>query len=592
MFLIEKLLKANNLGAFYKFVNNKLSSKSGIAPLKNKDGILITDDVEKADLLNDYFQSVFTTDDGTLPPFPSRLGFDNIKISDITISPKIIEKILKKLKTNSAAGPDNLPSILFHHTASAISYPLDLLFRSLIESRSLPSEWRLSIITPKLKKGSNSDPTNYRPIALTCCCCKILETVIASDILQFLSKHNLITRDQHGFLKRHSTSTNLLESINDWTLTLSNHKSVTIAYLDFKAAFDCVSHAKLIHKLSSYGIQDNLLFWIKAFLSNRTQMVRINTSFSRICPVTSGIPQGSCLGPLLFNLFINDITDHLITPIKAKLFADDLKIYTDFSCNQNTLQYQLNQIQHWSETWQMKISHSKCNILTIGHFRDPHQYFINDNQISKADFTRDLGVTVDHELKFKIHINNIVQQANQRAAQMFRCFLSRNPTTLIRAFKIYIRPILEYASTTWSPSYIHQINLIESVQRGFTRRIPGCAHLSYHERLTVLNLQTLEHRRLLADLLMCFNIIKGNNCIEQADFFQLPSFKFSRGHHLKLSIPLAKSNTRKFFFVSRVVPIWNSLPADIVITNSTRTFKQSIAKVNFSKYLIFPSCTQ
>ena len=140
----------------------------------------------------------------------------------------------------------------------------------------------------------------------------------------------------------------------------------------------------------------------------------------------------------------------------------------------------------------MKISHSKCNtILTIGHSRDSFQYSINDNHIYKADFTRDLGVPVDHELKFKIHINNIVQQANQRAAQIFRCFLSRNPTTLIRAFKIYIRPILGYESTTWSPTYIHQISLIESVQRGFTRRIPGCAHLSYQERLTVLNLHNL-----------------------------------------------------------------------------------------------------
>ena len=271
----------------------------------------------------------------------------------------------------------------------------------MIESHSLPSEWRLSIIIPKYKKGSYSDPSNYRPIALTCCCCKILETIITSDILHFLSEHHLLTRDQHGFLKRHSTSTNLLESINDWTLTLSNHKSVTIAYLDFKSAFDCISHTKLIHKLSSYGIQDNLLFWIKAFLSNRSQMVRVNSSFSRTCPVTSGIPQGSCLGPLLFNLFINDITDHLPSSVKAKLFAHDLKIYTELShCNQNLLQLQLDLIQHWSQTWQMTISHSKCNILTIGHSRDHNKYFIDTNRIAKVEFTRDLGVTVDHELNF------------------------------------------------------------------------------------------------------------------------------------------------------------------------------------------------
>ena len=400
-----------------------------------------------------------------------------------------------------------LPSIFFHYTSSSISYPLYLLFRSLIESHSLPSEWRLSIIIPKFKKGSPSDPSNYRPIALTCCCCKILETIIASDILKFLSEHNLLTPEQHGFLKRHSTSTNLLESFNDWTLTLSNHNSVVIAYLDFKSAFDCISHTKLIHKLSSYGIKDNLLLWIRAFLSNRSQIVRVNTSLSRtICSVSSGIPQGSCLGPLLFNLFINDVTDHLSPLIKAKLFADDLKIYTELShCNQNILQLQLNLIQNWSQAWQIQISHSKCNILNLGHSPDNNQYFINNYQIAKSDLIKDLGVTVDRDFKFHAHINNIVQQANQRAAQILRSFLSCNPYTLVRAFKIYIRPILEYASTTWSPTYIRQINLIESVQRNFTRRIPGCSHMSYPQRLAFLNLQTLEHRRLIADLVKCFD---------------------------------------------------------------------------------------
>ena len=319
-------------------------------------------------------------------------------------------------------------------------------------------------------------------------------------------------------------------------------------------------------------------------------MVRINSSLSQICTVTSGVPQGSCLGPLLFNLFINDLTDHLTTPITAKLFADDLKIYTELSnCDNNILQTQLDNIHQWSQIWQMKISHTKCNILTIGRTTDRTQYVINTNPISKVDSIKDLGVTVDRELKFNIHINNIVQQANQRAAQILRCFLSRNPITLVRAFKIYIRPILEYASTTWSPSYIHQINLLESVQRSFTRRIPGRSHLSYIDRLAFLKLQTLEQRRLIADLIMCYNIIRGNNCIDHSLFFNFPNYKFSRGHPLKLSIPLTKSNAGKFFLNSRVIPAWNSLSADTVLANSISTFKRNINAADLSKFLIFPT---
>ena len=128
---------------------------------------------------------------------------------------------------------------------------------------------------PNSKKGSPSDPANYRPISLTCTCCKVLESIIASEVLQFLSDHHLITRHQQGFLSRHSTSTNLLECLKDWTISLSNRKSINVAYVDFKSAFDCISHPKLLLKLESYGIKGDLLLWIQTFLANRTQILKI-----------------------------------------------------------------------------------------------------------------------------------------------------------------------------------------------------------------------------------------------------------------------------------------------------------------------------
>ena len=176
-----------------------------------------------------------------------------------------------------------------------------------------------------------SDPKNYRPIALTCTACKIFESLISSEILDYLNSYNLITPHQHGFLKKHSTATNLLESINDWSLSLSRRHSVDIAYIDFCRAFDAISHSKLLLKLSAYGFSGNLYLWIKAFLSDRKQLVRINSSCSSIRSVLSGVIQGSVLGPLLFNVFINDVTDTLDNDTTAKLFADDLKLYTNIT---------------------------------------------------------------------------------------------------------------------------------------------------------------------------------------------------------------------------------------------------------------------
>ena len=278
--------------------------------------------------------------------------------SDLHITPNVIKLILRKLKINSAAGPDGLPPIFYNKASPSLIFPLSILFRTFFELHDIPSEWKHAIITPIFKKGAPSNPSNYRPIALTCTCCKIFESLIAAELLDFLKEHNLISKHQHGFLKRHSTNTNLLECLNDWTLSISNHKLVHIGYIDFQRAFDSISHPKLILKLSSYGISGNLLFWIKAFLLNRTQSVRVGSTMSHSCDVTSGVPQGSVLGPLLFNLFINDIADFFSNSTKIKMFADDLKLYTELSTDLNSqFQIHLDHISLWATTWQLGISY-------------------------------------------------------------------------------------------------------------------------------------------------------------------------------------------------------------------------------------------
>ena len=252
------------------------------------------------------------------------------------------------------------------------------------------------------------------------------------------------------------------------------------------------------------------------------------------------------------------------------------------------LQSQLDIIQSWSSLWQLRISHSKCNILTIGPHQQPTNFVIDNIHIAQADHVCDLGVTIDSQLKFRKHISNIVSKANQRKFPILRSFLTRNPANLIRAFKVYIRPLLEYASTTWSPSFITDILLLESVQRDFTKRVPGCSHLSYTERLSFLKLPTLEHRRLMADLIMVYNIPTHNTFINNSPFTLNPS-NHLRGHPLKLSVPITKTNTHKSIFFNRIIPTWNSLPADIVLSNNTTSFRYKLKAIDLNRHLVFPS---
>ena len=160
-----------------------------------------------------------------------------------------------------------------------MDYPLSPLFRSLIDIHTIQTEWKNSIIIPKFKKGAPSDPSNYRPIALTCTCCEILESIISCELSQYLFEHKLIIPHQHGFLKRHSTSTNLLESTYDWKIALSNRNSVSVAYIDFKSAFDRISHSKLLLKLSSYGINGSLLFGLHHFYLTAFNLSKLTPHF-------------------------------------------------------------------------------------------------------------------------------------------------------------------------------------------------------------------------------------------------------------------------------------------------------------------------
>ena len=210
------------------------------------------------------------------------------------------------------------------------------------------------------------------------------------------------------------------------------------------------------------------------------------------------------------------------------------------------LQSQLDIIQTWSTLWQLRISYPKCYILTIGPPQQTNIFQIDLNQIAPVDQVCDLGITIDSKLKFRRLIHTIISRENHPKSSIPRCFLSRNQTNLVRAFKTYVRPVLEYASTVWSPSYITDIIAIERVQKDLKKRTLDCSRMSYPERLTALKLQSLEHRRLIADLTMVYNIIPDKISINTHLFTPSPNQNL-RGHPLKLTVPLAKSNIQKYF---------------------------------------------
>ena len=217
------IINSNNLGNFYRYVNNKLSCRSGVGSLTNKKGDHVTTDADKANILNEYFGSVCTNDNGIIPPFNVELP-PGAEINAISFDvPKLIAAIRKiKNKNKLSCGPDGYPVRLLTALAPVLVQPMSQMFVSFLSVGKLPSAWKTAIVTPVFKKGSSSDPGNYRPISQTSIFCKLFERTIVAEITEYLFKHKLLSPQQHGFLTKRSTLTNLLESTNDWSITIDN----------------------------------------------------------------------------------------------------------------------------------------------------------------------------------------------------------------------------------------------------------------------------------------------------------------------------------------------------------------------------------
>ncbi len=568
----RKIMTSGNQTKFWNHIKSKLTYKSSIPCILSDLGEPIISNTGKANRLNDFFASVFTADDGKFPFWD--IAQPESLLSEVDFAPHIVHEKLRNLPNKLSSGPDTLPSFLLRKLAFALGEPLANIFSASFESGILPHDWLSANVVPIYKnKGNESSAENYRPVSLTCVCCKVMESIIYDSLLAHV-RHR-ITPDQHGFLSGRSTVTQLLETLNDWTLATDSGQVIDVLYIDICKAFDSLPHSKLLSKLEKYGISGKLLSWIRAFLTGRTQKVVIDGHESDYVPVTSGVPQGSVLGPLLFLLYMNDLPQ-VLQNASIKMFADDCKFYVIFRRNREArdlLQADIDQLMQWAGTNQLRIAFSKCGILHFGVKNPNYHYFFGTEEIPCVDSIRDLGVIISSDMKFEKHMNNITKLASRTANLIHRCFIYKKPEFLMQMFNVFVRSKLEYASPVWNPQYKKDIDVIEKVQRRFTRRIRGCKNLSYVERLKKLDAFPLELRRLHLDLTLTFKFLKNKMNVSYVKLFKLKN-STCRGHELQLYPPRFATNIRKNFFSSRIVNIWNALPRKLVNTNSVACFKK------------------
>ena len=345
-----------NISRVYRYINS-ITRHDTIPPTVSLDSHIATSDIEKANLFNTFFHSVFTHSSYNLPPL-EMLPMPPSTISDITISESDVYDAMTSLNPTKAMAIDGIGPRLLKHCALALYQPLHHLFTLSLVQHYLPQEWRFHLITPIYKSGNKSSVKNYRPISLLCIVSKVLEKIVYDKIVSFVSRS--ICSCQFGFRRNHSPLQQLLIFLNSVHESFSTTTQTDVIYLDFKKAFDSVAHNELLVKLWSFGIQGNLWKWFRGYLTSRMQCVSINTSISAQLPVISGVPQGSILGLLLFLIFVNDLPPSVSTS-RVFLFADDTKCLKTIRNTSDCLSIQkdLQNLTIWSQCWKLNFTLQK-----------------------------------------------------------------------------------------------------------------------------------------------------------------------------------------------------------------------------------------
>ena len=571
----------SNMKRFWAFIKHNRKDYSGVPPL-NAHGKHAESSKEKANLLNEQFESVFTNT-GTEAEHEHHSTSDYPCMENIEITENGVLKLLNSLKVHKAAGPDKITARVLKQLASVISPILTTIYKRSYETGEIPQDWRSADITPVYKKGKKSDPANYRPISLTSIPCKLLEHIVTSAIMKHGKQHNILYDLQHGFRDKRSCESQLIGFIDDVVNAVHGGNQTDVIVMDFSKAFDKVSHCLLVDKLRRYGIQGHTNRWIRNWLSDRKQTVVLDGERSYTASVRSGVPQGSVLGPCLFLYYINDIPENVQS--KVRLFADDTIMYLAFKDKKKTssLQKDLDKLAEWESKWQMAFHPEKCQVISISRRRSVYRnkYYLHGHILSHVDSAKYLGVTITSDLNWNKHIDNITRKANNTLSFLKRNLQINNTTLKATAYQTLVRPQVEYASSVWDPYTKKNVDRIEMIQHRAARYVLNRYNntSSVTNMLTNLKWQTLEQRRKAQRLTNIYKIRNGQVILDNHETRLIPVHSQHRtSHGQRYDVPFSRANYHRFSYVPRTIREWNALPSNVVSAPNLNEFKRCLSE--------------
>ena len=584
----NKFIQSDSSKSFWSLVKKfKGKSKdSHIGPLKRNEKT-ITDENEKANIMNNFFATVgkkLSTppeidSDGTTNSYIYRI---TPTIDKIDYSKELLTKSFKSaVKVGKSCGPDQISAKDLHlHTDGSIN-GLHHVVKQSLNTGTFPAKWKTSKVTPIYKKGVKSDCSNYRPVSLLSIPSKVVEHLVCSQLNSHLQKQNLQTEHQWGFRPQRSTEDMLLYMTEKWRKSIDNNEVVAVLFIDFRKAFDSVSHQILIKKMMASGISGDFLSYLTSYLSDRKQFTSLNGAESSLESVEYGVPQGSLIGPPSFSINVNDMSDCIDSDLDQ--LADDSTTYTTgltADAALDSLQISACQLESYAKRNSLTIHPDKCKILVMSRnrFIGPYKNItLCGKSVEIVSSTKCLGITIDEKLEWEEHVRKITKSFSTKLKKLYQMRGMPLPTLSTIYFQ-GILPSVIYGILIWGNCSDNLMSYVENVHikaARFINRVKKSVRdnavlakvkwkpiIYYYKRSLACKVYKIYNNLgspLLSDLIVKTKSRKSRNTLK----IDMSSFKYV-------------GFKRSFRYRNAIV--WNNIPDKIKKMDNFKSFKKDLKK--------------
>ena len=594
----------NDMKQTWNTINNILGrGKKQTCQNKFKDdhGNVFTSPEDIANQFNDFFVNVG-------PKFASDIPNTQTKYYDYLRDPKkssmymkpIIEKdvikIIDKFKQNKSAGNDNIGNHIIKKLANEIAHPLTCIFNLSISTGIVPEKLKIAKVIPIYKKQDAEIFSNYRPVSLLPCFSKILERLVFDKCMDYININKILNDEQFGFRSNHSTYMAVLQVVDKINTAVDNNEMTVGIFLDLSKAFDTIDHNILLHKLEYYGFRGVVLEWFKSYLSNRKQFVSYDSHESQLKDIMCGVPQGSILGPLLFILYVNDITN-TTNVLDFTLFADDTTLlysHKDIASQINMINEELDKVSDWFKANKLSVNASKTNYMILG---TPHMTSVkiekklnirlNDKSLERVEYTKFLGVLIDENLTWKKHIDCISKTLSRNIGIMNKLKHFIPERILYSLYCTFVLPYLNYGILIWGNTCKTYLDKLIKLQKWAVRVISNSHYRSHanplFQKYNILNVEDMHSLELgvfmykysINDLPYTFH----NYFSKRSDIHD---------YQTRFKDDLNLTNNKKVFSDQSIRTsgpiLWNSLNKNLKCLPSIKSFRKQFKSKLISKY--------